>query len=568
MRWCVVLAAAAAAFQRSPRRRPPQHVRRSAAPRDGTSDVVVVGSGIGGLSAGALLAKYGYSVTVCESHDRIGGCAHGFERRSPAGAFHFDSGPSLFSGCGAPSANPLRQVLDAVGESPEWASYDEWVMYIPEGVFRVKSGDKKGFERELVRLGGASAGADWRRLLEANAALAELVAGVPPIALRADAGAVTTALRTYVPKLDPRLMARFGVEFVVKGVDPSGPFSRVLDAASIKPTSLVYRWFDFLAFALSGLPVTQTSAAAVSFMIKEFFADGAVMDVPMGGSPAIADALARGITRRGGAVLTRAHVDELLFEGGACVGAKLADGSTRRAKTAVVSNAPVWQTARLVPEGLLPPDVRGTNLDAANTPKTGSFLHLHVGFDADGLEDLAVHHIVVRDWDAPIDAKDNCVFVAIHSTLDKGAAPEGHHVLHAYLPATEPYADWANMDRKSRAYKDLKERRAEVLWEAVETFIPDIRKRAVVASVGTPLTHARYLRREAGTFGPAFAAGERAFPGHKSPLAGLFCCGDSTFPGIGVPAVAGSGIAVAHAIAPTRKHLALLDEMRAKGTLD
>ena len=303
-------------------------------------------------------------------------------------------------------------------------------------------------------------------------------------------------------------------------------------------------------------------------MIKEFFADGAVMDVPMGGSPAIADALARGITRRGGAVLTRAHVDELLFEGGACVGAKLADGSTRRAKTAVVSNAPVWQTARLVPEGLLPPDVRGTNLDAANTPKTGSFLHLHVGFDADGLDDLAVHHIVVRDWDAPIDAKDNCVFVAIHSTLDKGAAPEGHHVLHAYLPATEPYADWANMDRKSRAYKDLKERRAEVLWEAVETFIPDIRKRAVVASVGTPLTHARYLRREAGTFGPAFAAGERAFPGHKSPLAGLFCCGDSTFPGIGVPAVAGSGIAVAHAIAPTRKHLALLDEMRAKGTLD
>ena len=40
---------------------------------------------------------------------------------------------------------------------------------------------------------------------------------------------------------------------------PSGPFSRVLAAAGVPRTSLVYRWFDFLAFALSGLPVDQVS---------------------------------------------------------------------------------------------------------------------------------------------------------------------------------------------------------------------------------------------------------------------------------------------------------------------
>lgn len=102
---------------------------------------------------------------------------------------------------------------------------------------------------------------------------------MPPIALRADAGAVQTALTTYARKMDPALLARFGLEFALKGIDPSGPFSRVLAAADVPPTSLVYRWFDFLAFALSGLPVTETSAAAVSFMMKEFFADGAVMDV-------------------------------------------------------------------------------------------------------------------------------------------------------------------------------------------------------------------------------------------------------------------------------------------------
>ena len=528
------------------------------ASRDGTSDVVVIGSGIGGLSAAALLAHYGYSVTVCESHDRIGGCAHGFERRTAEGTFRFDSGPSLFSGCSKPSSNPMRQVLDAVGETPEWGSYNEWTMYVPEGIFRVKSGDKRAFESEMRRLGGTSAAADWRQLLAANEALAALVAGIPPIALRADAGALKTAVTTYVPKLDPTLLARFGADFLLKGVDPSGPFSRVLDAAGIKPTSLVYRWFDFLAFALSGLPVTETSAAAVSFMIKEFFADGAVMDVPLGGSPAIAAALERAITKNGGSILTKAHVDEIIVEGGVAVGARLADGSERRAKH-VVSNAPVWATAKLMPS------VHGTTgscLDST-APKTPSFLHLHCGFDATGLDPLAVHHIIVRDW-SDVTKNNNLVFVSI-SLLDDDAAPAGHHVLHAYLPATEPYADWVGLDKE--AYLEKKETRAEVLWKAAEEFIPDIRERSVYSSIGTPLTHERFLRRPEGTFGSAWKAGEKTFPGHSSPVKGLYCCGDSTFPGIGVPAVAGSGMAVAHAIAPVDKHLRLLEDMRQAGTL-
>ena len=169
--------------------------------------------------------------------------------------------------------------------------------------------------------------------------------------------------------------------------------------------------------------------------------------------------------------------------------------------------------------------------------------------------------------------------------LDKAAAPEGHHVLHAYLPATEPYGDardatastpmrppplrmnpasptthlwhryerWEGLERTSDDYRRLKEERSQRLWQAVEEFIPDIRERAVVSSVGTPLTHERFLRRHKGTrgpahtsspdpnpngshnlrpnpgtYGPAFAAWERAFPGHKSPVDGLWC--DSTFP--------------------------------------
>lgn len=71
--------------------------------------MVVIGSGIGGLCCGGLLARYQQDVIVLESHDIPGGAAHSFEIKG----FQFDSGPSLFSGFQSrgPQANPLAQVL-------------------------------------------------------------------------------------------------------------------------------------------------------------------------------------------------------------------------------------------------------------------------------------------------------------------------------------------------------------------------------------------------------------------------------------------------------------------------
>ncbi len=47
-----------------------------------------------GLCCAALLARYGYSVTVCEAHYHAGGAAHAFEVQG----YKFDSGPSFFAG--------------------------------------------------------------------------------------------------------------------------------------------------------------------------------------------------------------------------------------------------------------------------------------------------------------------------------------------------------------------------------------------------------------------------------------------------------------------------------------
>ena len=63
------------------------------------SDRTILQSGISskrraGLCCAALLARYGYQVTVCESHYVLGGAAHGFEVKG----HHFDAGPSFFAG--------------------------------------------------------------------------------------------------------------------------------------------------------------------------------------------------------------------------------------------------------------------------------------------------------------------------------------------------------------------------------------------------------------------------------------------------------------------------------------
>ena len=120
-----------------------------------------------------------------------------------------------------------------------------------------------------------------------------------------------------------------------------------------------------------------------------------------------------------------------------------------------------------------------------------SFLHLHLGIDATGLpsvpsEAFPAQWAVVKDWKIGVDAPRNLVrvsiarsrmrerpqppaharvhahaqsrdhvhvrarlvtvrtqvLVSVASLLDPSLAPEGGHVIHAYTPATEPYATW------------------------------------------------------------------------------------------------------------------------------
>ena len=162
-----------------------------------------------------------------------------------------------------------------------------------------------------------------------------------------------------------------------------------------------------------------------------------------------------------------------------------------------------------------------------------------------------------------VEASRNIVLVSMPSLIDPSLAPPGRHVIHAYVPATEPYEWWAGLDRSSEEYKRKKDEAAEFLWAAVERYVPDARRRSDrrVEQIGTPLTHERFLRRSYGTYGPRILAGKQTLPGHKTPLKNFYLTGDFTFPGVGVPAAASSGAITANTIMTLGEHFRILNSL-------
>lgn len=496
-------------------------------------DIIVIGSGIGGLTAAALLARYGKKVLVCESHTIPGGAAHSFSRRG----FHFDSGPSFYCGLNHPkSLNPLRQVLQVLGETIETISYDPLGHYhFPEGTFPVYSNTEQYREAvaKITPQGAIELASFENRLLALYSALRD----IPTFALRADLQIIPVLLTRYLPTLF-KLLPQLGIV--------QSSVGKIMDREVKDPW--VRRLIDLECFLLSGLKASGTIAPEVAFMLGERTSIG--VDYPVGGSGAIVEALVRGLQRWNGELRLNSHVEQILLESGKVIGVKLKDGEIIKAPI-VISNATIWDTyTKLLKAEDLPSSYRQQSLQ---TPAVESFMHLHLGIRADGLENLTGHHVVVHDGNKDITEPGNTCMISIPSVWDKNLAPVGHHVVHGYT--LEPYDGWQRDDQ----YEEKKKVRSQSLFRALEKIIPDLRDRIILELIGTPLTHAYYLRRYQGTYGPAIPAGKGTFPGPQTPISGLYRVGDSTMPGIGVPAVAASGILCANTLVSSQQTAKLLD---------
>ncbi len=107
-------------------------------------EIIVIGSGIGGLCCAGLLAKAWEKVLILEAHTKPGGAAHAFNQNG----YKFESGPSLWSGIGSwLTTNPSGQILKVLGQEVELVKYQDWNVQVPEGIFTIGVGDKRFNEK-------------------------------------------------------------------------------------------------------------------------------------------------------------------------------------------------------------------------------------------------------------------------------------------------------------------------------------------------------------------------------------------------------------------------------------
>ena len=498
-------------------------------------DVIVIGSGIGGLTAGSMLARYGKKVLICESHSLAGGAVHSFTRRG----FHFDSGASFYCGLGKDrsSLNPLKQVLDVLEESLDVVPYDPLGHYhFPEGTIPIYS-NLQQYRQEISQITPTGA----KQLEKFEQRLLNLYSGlkdIPTISLRSDWQLFPYLISNYLPTLI-KMVPQLGIIRSSVG--------KIMDETISDRT--VRRLIDLECFLLSGLKASGTIAPEVAFMLGERTRAG--VEYPLGGGAAIVDALVRGLKRWGGQLRLKAKVDRIVVSEGRVKGIQLSNGEVIRAPV-VISNATVWDTyTKLLCSTDLPPSFL---TQAIATPAVDSFMHLHLGIKSAGLEDLSGHHVVVHDSNRDITFPGNTCMISIPSVWDKNLAPDGYYAIHAYT--LEPYQGWI----RDAGYQQKKQLRSQSLFKALQKVIPDLDSRIELQLIGTPLTHSFYLRRYQGTYGPAIPAGKGMFPSCHTPITGLYRVGDSTMPGIGVPAVAASGILCANTLVSVRQTRDLLSQ--------
>lgn len=513
-------------------------------------DVIIIGSGFGGLCAAAALTAYGMKPLVLESHTAAGGVAHGFTHRNAAGVFQFDTGPSFFcSLVDHDSLNPLKHALDAVGERVSVTSYDRFIIDdVRLGSFHIHD-DPAATLASIRSIAGPEAanqmGAFYKAVRPIHGAM-----DVPAVALRGDWRIAPILAQRYAPSMLSLLpYARL----------VSQPISAVIDQAGVTHP-VVKRILDVESFLLSGLKSDATITAEIAFMIGEREKRGS-MQYPHGGARSIVDGLVRGICKHGGEVRLRSHVKQILVENGTAVGVQLKSGECIRAKH-VFSNASLWDTVRsLLPKNCLPTEYRKLAID---TPMVESFMHAHIAIPSSGLTSLVGHHAVILDSTVSIAKPGNVVMVSIPTIWSPDLAPPGWHIVHAYT--LEPYDRWPSLQQDRKLYEEAKKQAAEPLFSALRFIIKDLDKRLkhenAVVKLGSPITHARFSRRYRGTYGAAIEAGKAQFEWPNDiPIRNLKRCGDSTFPGIGVPSSAAAGLIAANELASIGDHIRFINRV-------
>ncbi len=502
-------------------------------------DVVVIGSGIGGLVTASQLAAKGAKVLVLERYLIPGGSGGSFKREG----YTFDVGASMIFGFGSEGhTNLLTRALADVGEHCDTVPDPAQLEYHLPGGLNVAV--DRNYERFLAELTARfpHEAKGIRAFYDTCWQVFKCLDAMPLLSLEDPAYLAKVFFRAPLACLGLARWLPVNVGDVAR--------QHIQDPALLK-------FIDMECFCWSVMPADLTPMINAGMVFSDRHAGG--INYPKGGVGVIAQKLVAGLERHGGAIRYKARVTRVLFEGegasAAAVGVELASGEQIRSRR-VVSNATRWDTFAGAPgsEG----SVGKPLVDAAHTPAaettwrrrykpSPSFLSLHLGIDATVVPDgFHCHHLLLERWEE-MEAEQGVVFVSMPTLLDPALAPAGRHILHAFTPSS--MEAWQGLSPE--AYRAKKEADADRLITRLEVILPGLQAAIRHQEVGTPRSHRRFLGRSGGSYGPIPALrlpGLLPMPFNRTGVRDLYCVGDSCFPGQGLNAVAFSGFACAHRI--------------------
>ncbi len=450
-------------------------------------DAIVIGSGMGGLTAAALLAKHaGKKVVVLERHYTAGGYTHTFHRPG----YEWDVGLHYIGQVHSTSFS-VRRAFDHLTEGRlAWSRmpdiYDRVIMAgrnydFPSGTERFREQMKHYFPSE-----GAAIDQYMKAVRDSNRA-SGLYWASKAIPRLMDAVAGPFLRRPFL-----RWASRTTAE-VLRGITKNEELIGVLTA----------QWGDY------GLPPAQSSFGTHAMIVEHYF-EGA--SYPVGGAGRIVEAIRPVIESAGGKVVVSAEVAEVLVEHGRTAGVRMADGQDIRAAM-VISDAGARNTfERLLPK----PDAA---LDRARgelrmVEPSSAYLSLYVGLRHTakelGLEGTNLWIHPTSDHDRNLErfsADPSAPFPFLYISFPSAKDPdfERRHPERATLEVVtmasyDRFARWQRTQWHKRGddYCALKRDLTERLQAELERAVPAAAGKVDIAELSTPLSTRHFMNYERG----------------------------------------------------------------------
>lgn len=499
-----------------------------------SGEVLIIGAGVGGLSAAIRFAIGGRSVTLLEKNDRVGGKLN--LRRIPHPSrpehrpFSFDTGPSLltmpqvfedlFRGAGRDLHRDLAiRRLDPISRFV-WADGTRFDLAADpharlENVRRLAPDDVAGFQR-LLETG--------RRYWEIGG---ELFLFRAPEQFMADARTPLDGLRTAMVPFRIGMFQKY----------------RVLIDRHVRHPKLRELLYQYATYSGASPFKAPATLAVIPFAEQHF--GGWYIE---GGMYRLAETLERIARELGVRMRTGCPAERVLIErdGRTPVvrGVRLRSGEELLADTVVCNSDVIWSYRHLI-EPRFRPHYSDRRLDRIEPGGSGMVLLLGV----EGTYPQLAHHtkFMPDDYRSDLRAmfdtrtipRDPCIYVCATTRTDPSQAPDGCENLFVLCSAPPLNAgiDWTTA---AKGYRDQVVRTLETRFG-----LADLSRRIVVEQVITPRDLASLYNANLGSiYGISSNSLRTAFlrpPNRDRHIRGLFFAGGATHPGGGLPLVALSG---------------------------